>query len=679
MQGAQELYDKFNDFLGNNKKLDTGDQLGLAASGVGAAGGLGLAGNSLYDLHNLSNTANNPVAITYGYSKGKGQGHKSIAEAYAKILGQHGVAAEPVTHGFTPMRSSRFSAVIPAGYGPALDGDMPSISTATDYAPGATKPLPFTIASPLGAENAAQRADRLRELAKTYNLPDSVKNIITLSGGESGSAMQRKLQALLDSTSHRQDTAILALAANAPDEVKDALAAMSKDRVRVVGALPKDDFLRHLSSSSLNVGYGGSNSVTEQLSMRNPQINMFIDKALNPVNTNNIDFASRYGGVEAFGVKDTDALRARIDAILSDPDRFDRTPFVNRHIKEVNSVKDDFVNRVSALRNASIGKRMKIPLRMTAGGLGLAAAGGLGLNYFMNKQSAFMSAFNEEDNGSKLKNLLGGAALGVGTIFMPAALPMLRIGARNQLAGLARSKSIPKVLQQFANKHKGNSADFLADYTEGARRLGDIPGMRKAVDGWYSYKQKHVPESSSGPSHDFQKSHFKRFMSGSNREGLKHWSWEVGQDFENKAMNAAAAKRGLSPAQFRQLKEVDPAEYAKNLEAQSTSRPWYSPSGPHKRLERGRQAIFNPGGLFDDSVHKGMSEYEAIKALGNSTDSSVQSFLRALALHKQKPAKSYVTKAMAAPALALGGAGAIAYTPKEPDSFLNKLRSSFSS
>lgn len=706
MQTARDLYEKFNGFIGNRDEPSTSTNVGIAASGLGAAGGLGMAGNSLYDLHNLSDAKNKPVAITYGYSKGQGQGHKSIAEAYAKMLNQGGVPAEALTHGAMPSRPSNYSAVIPAGYGPQLDPDVPHLRTSTDYAPGATKPLPFAIASPIGAENALQRSHNVSELAKTYKLGDTIKHIITLAGGETGSALTRKLQTLLDATSHRQDTAILALAANAPDEVKKALAAMDPNRVRVAGALPKDDFLRHLSSSSLNVGYGGSNSVTEQLSMRNPQINMFVDKTLNPVNTNNIDFASRYGGVDSFGVQDTDGLRARIDKVLDNPDMFDRTSAVNRHVEEVNGARGKFIDGIAALRNSNIGKRMRMPINLAAAGIGLATAGGAGLNYFMNKNSSFLNFPNPENNSSAVKNWAGGLALGAGALAMPAAMPFLRIGARNYLARMAKSKSkmMPDFLRQFARKNKGTTADFLADYTEGARRFGDIPGVRWAVNKDFDRKVKYVPENPKGPSHDFQRAHFNRFMSGSNREGLKHWGWEVGQDFENNAWASKARKSKLSLDAYRQLKNNEWALEASNrnlsldaykqlpqrtrqelrsmdpIEAAKYRPELFPMSASQKVLEKGRQSIFNPGGLLDDAVHAGKTEHQAISELSKSKDRAVKSFIRALAAHKQNAANVYVGKSMAAPALMIGGAGALAYNPQGPDpSFIDKLRYAFSS
>lgn len=678
MQGARDLYDSF--IKRTQPEPTAFDQTGTAISGLGVLGGLGMSGNSLYDLHNLKNNANNPVAVTYGYVRGKGGGHANMAKEYSKILNAAGINAEPVTHGWMPVRASRYSAVLPAGYGPNISKNVPRFSIPTDYERKSSKPLPFVDINSLGATSPDMRAAAVADLAKKYGFGDETKHIITLSGGETGSALERKLQALLQATSGRKDTAVIALAANAPPEVQEALSKLGEGRVRVVGSLPKNDFLNHLSSSSLNIGYGGSSSITEQLGMRNPQLNLFIDRKLNPTNSINLDFAKRMGDIDAVGVNDVENLRTRIDDILDNSRLYSRDSKVDDYLRVAKDSRASFINRINKLRGAALNARKLPALRAAGGGLGLAALGGLGLNYFMNKQSAFGQDFNNNNSGGSIKNLVGGAALGAGALLLPSAAPMLRAAARGQLGKLHANKNLPSWLRNFAGNNKGNAADFIADYTESARRMGDLPGVRTMIDRLYDYKSKYIPVAAGKPSHDFDRSHFKRFMSGSNREGMKHWAWEVGEDFKNRRIPQLAREKGLSVDDYMKLPE--------------DARPYHL-TGAHKRLERGRQAVLNtagsvyddkgnlikiPGGLFDDAVHKGMSEYEAIKSLGKSKDPLVSSFLNALAVHKAKAAEGYALKALLSPGLAAGGIGLMAYQQPQPQplGFIDKLRSSFS-
>ena len=227
--------------------------------------------------------------------------------------------------------------------------------------------------------------------------------------------------------------------------------------------------------------------------------------------------------------------------------------------------------------------------------------------------------------------LLGQGAMTVGMLGAAPAIPMLRAGARSSIAPLLR-----KLLKKPALTDQQQNARFIADYNEGANNLFNIPVFGNLL-------RKHLQNRSAKQTglDKFMTDHYLRFGSG-NREAMKHWNYELEESLKNRLADKLKIDRNnISAADWQTMlnssKQLRNTVYANDI-------------------------IQKPGGLFDQSLWKGLSESQAIRDLGEVKDKHLADYLRSMAAHKAQAFQNkYLPLSFISPALVVGG-GALSNT-----------------
>jgi hypothetical protein len=238
---------------------------------------------------------------------------------------------------------------------------------------------------------------------------------------------------------------------------------------------------------------------------------------------------------------------------------------------------------------------------------------------------------------TKARRLAGAALVAGGVAAMPAAVPMLRIQARN----------LTKMPEGVKN------AKFVSDYLQSAENLGRSPilGAKGAVEG-YRISQankgkdligRKLSKDAAGGAH-FTGSHFRRFLTGG-RTAHEMWDWEVGNQ----------VRRGL-PA-----KVANPGK--RGFVLVGKSQPIADRTGNVTRWEAGRKKVH--AGIDRNIATHGDSYHSAIGRLGQRNDPDIDYYMKRLVRDKAGLAKSYAGKAAIAPAMIAGGLAAQAPSKKD--------------
>jgi hypothetical protein len=311
----------------------------------------------------------------------------------------------------------------------------------------------------------------------------------------------------------------------------------------------------------------------------------------------------------------------------------------------------------------------------------------LGLGHCQTKKSSFLFKPEEKPTGlgpagNAARNLVGAGLLTGGVLSLPAALPMLRLYGKGILAKGTSSKYYQELMkhplvrgselgqktnQFFQDMGKIPPAEFVANYTLAARRAGDMPFFKSQI-----LKKMNEAEKAGDPLADFSRGHYNRFMSGSQREGMKHWTWEVLEGKKHNWLESQAKFHKMPFDSYKKLPE-GPADIV-GPDGVLQTRGWWKPPKRHQDVIDAEKKIHNDQitydadgkvldvqpGLFDKLMHQGKTEHEAILELGQSSDPKIQRLFAALAAHNQGASERYGRYALASPALAVAGAGTLA-------------------
>lgn len=343
----EEVLKQFANELGKLKKTTWFNKLAalkqMAASmsdtternvevGAATAGGAG----TLYYGNKLRKLRHDPkeIAITYGYLKGAGGGHLAQAKAYKELLDSKGYKSKLINSNPMAIKEMgnvyKYKGNIDTGWG--IGGILNRGSrrikhTPSDYNPrmAADELIPLRKSSRAGKVSEKQYKQLLSEI--TGSSPDSLtgKKIITITGGESGSGVINKYNKIREALGNRKDYHIITMSGNAKPEVKKQLAEYAKlhGNLSDVGFVPQKKYKKLVGNSNLNIGYGGSSSVTEQFEFKNPQLNVRFGD--NPINEGNLQYAKKHYNIPYYDLGKSEqlpGLKTAINDILDSPDKY---------------------------------------------------------------------------------------------------------------------------------------------------------------------------------------------------------------------------------------------------------------------------------------------------------------------------------------------------------------------
>jgi len=341
MHKANQVFNKLAEQSLKRKKKEHG----LQTPATIAAGGWATAASS-----SSFRAANKPkVLITYGYQSGRGGSHKALAQNAEKILHGMGIKNTELINAMRPADIVKFvknrktyAYKVDAGWGIAsLFSSKNKTNLKTDL-----QMNNFV----LGDSNTIERYAP-GELAKKYNIP-AHKKIITISAGESGSVIDLKTEKLLKALKGRQDTHVIALAANAKNTIKQNLKKMP---VTVEGFLPKNEFNKVLASSDLNIGSGNPQTVLDQLKFKNKNMNVFTPGYLTEANSL---VASKKYGIPAIDFR-SEGFGSLVNNLLDSPQKSDNissagTKLYQREAKEfAEGLKSNIVKSFEGFKSKS--------------------------------------------------------------------------------------------------------------------------------------------------------------------------------------------------------------------------------------------------------------------------------------------------------------------------------------
>jgi hypothetical protein len=310
------------------------------------------------------------IAISYGQWKppkilrnlgaSGGAGHVMQARTYKKLLESRGQKADllsgmsmkDIARGW--WNRGKYKGYVDAGYGPDyLFRKETKIKTPPiDYKPSskATDIFPINVEKQKTVDSSA-----IKNVLKAKGIElQKNKKYVTLSAGGTGIGLPGKTQKILESLKDRKDAQLLVLSGGINESGLKELKNIEKKnkKVKIIGKLPNKDFKKVLSNSALNIGYGGSMSVTEQLGFKNPNI-LFTDASRlghMGASKQNMEFAKKYYKIENFAADEIPKLRAHVNKVLDDPVKFQRTKDVGKFQKNLGTARKAFIDEIKNIK-----------------------------------------------------------------------------------------------------------------------------------------------------------------------------------------------------------------------------------------------------------------------------------------------------------------------------------------
>ena len=222
---------------------------------------------------------------------------------------------------------------------------------------------------------------------------------------------------------------------------------------------------------------------------------------------------------------------------------------------------------------------------------------------------AFASGEKNESATRKTVRRIGIGTAIAGAATLPAAIPMLKIAARNKIPGAGGN--VP--------------AKFIPDYITAGQRALNGPLTGKIAGAVIQRKR---AATTPGTLPRFMADHYARFRAGP-REALGHWQYEVGEALANK-IKAKGGDVAANPAM--------------------------------KRFLTGAQATQNK--INEGLWQHGLNETEAIRRALADPSKPVSDYGRLMMTHKAAASMKYAKIAAASPALLAGG-GAMAIAARK--------------
>ncbi len=302
----------------------------------------------------------NPPKILRGLGASGGSGHLMQARTYKKVLESHGqkvdllsgMSMKNIAKGW--WNRGKYKGYVDAGYGPDyLFRKKTKIKTPPiDYKPSskATDVFPIHVEKQKTVDSSAVK-NVLK--AKGIELQKN-KKYVTLSAGGTGVGLPGKTEKILSTLKGRKDAQLIVLSGNINKAGLENLKNLEKKNrnLKVVGKLPNKEFKRVLSNSALNIGYGGSMSVTEQLGFKNPNI-LFTDVSRAKhmgASLQNMQFAEKHYNLKKFTADEIPELKTHVGKVLDSPEKFQRTKDVEKFQKNLGIARKSFIAEIKNIK-----------------------------------------------------------------------------------------------------------------------------------------------------------------------------------------------------------------------------------------------------------------------------------------------------------------------------------------
>lgn len=256
--------------------------------------------------------------------------------------------------------------------------------------------------------------------------------------------------------------------------------------------------------------------------------------------------------------------------------------------------------------------------------------------------------------GRKLAIGGGLAAAVTGAALAPAAIPFLRIGARDVVKkGLQKASATKSLgwLVKAPKKDPNEAGRFVADYIEGSQNALNRGVQGKVMGSAIEHMDKNpdgvISKAFGGQEkglRDFKRGHFAGFRRGT-AGALGHWDQEVGWQTENRGLGKSAK--------------------------------WLA----GRRTEAAANRVATQDAMNDQMWNHGKNEQEALRHVATTTqDPKIQKHFTDLAINKSKAVGVYTGASLTSPALVVGGvaAAAAALPKKDEKSKLNQLSAKLS-
>lgn len=260
----------------------------------------------------LKSPKNNSIAIRYNYSPGGGAGHKALANKYKSYLDSKGIKNVDLINIDEAKKSTN-----PLRYGAVID-------TSAKYNP--------LVPGRVGAvrDNFWDKKNKAPYHFKTYSesldytpKAKGMRKSVSIAAGESGAALDEKLDAVIKSIGSRTDTDINVYAGRAAETIRKKYPTL-----KVHGMLSHEDYHKALASSDLHIGYTGASSINEQVAAKNPSVILTaVDPKTGPkkptsrVAYMNANWAKSNYGVPVVSTKETENTSKVLNDILDNSEK----------------------------------------------------------------------------------------------------------------------------------------------------------------------------------------------------------------------------------------------------------------------------------------------------------------------------------------------------------------------
>ena len=543
----------------NHEHIQNALNFALGAAGLG---GIGFGANKLRTADQQGSGSR--ALLTYGYVPGKGSGHLVMAERLKALINKTDPSLTvDLVNSNTPSDMQKIKAFNPedyvlhhdTGYG-IFDGQYGAPLTnlvgplKRDY--HHTDPedafVPFDTIT--NKPYAPDKLHKILEHEHGVKVPVT-KPIVTISSGGSGVDLHTKvasvMEALKDHPVHYVIAAGEAATPNMQGREKEfAFLNKIKDlpNVTVLGHLPSDKLQDILSSSNINVGYGGSSSITEQLGFRNPNINLRTGSKPEGTAYNNMEWAAKHYGIPHVSVQTPDVLKKHLTDMLTTPETslWFRGQHADRFVKNATSYHNKFKEAFQQIANVRKGQ--------VAGAKAKAAyalLAGVGLLGFAGHRSMKKEASDDSGNNDPLitKPEAASALASAGVM----AGHSLSSGVQNALKPEKPedfNKALDALLSLDSKKKEIGSQEFAHLYAQLGHELtrqrvssGDIEGLNPGIAIRENVTKTLKTNLQSNPLFHFLVPHagLREKLSDFPLEKLKHGSLEHYKNFEQSPLS----------------------------------------------------------------------------------------------------------------------------------------------